>query len=146
MLGQETVNIKYKPRCKSILFLSIEIILMALPATLFWAYTVYEFKGVTLIGQNNLYYLIIISSGIGLFSLWWLAYSALRSVKRMICKEVPILIKFGVGLGIITSAVLLILSAHITKNNWWAFWVFFCPLLLSLHLLFISKPNTDKNA
>ncbi len=146
MLGQETVNIKYKPRFKSILFLAIEIGLMALPATLIWVYTIYQLHfGAAVSGYTNLYLTALVFSGFGLFSLWWLSISTLRSVRYMRCREIPILVKIGVGTGILTSTVLVVFAALFVKNNIWAFWIFFYPLILSLHLLIISKPNTDKN-
>ncbi len=147
MLGHETVNIRYKPRFKSILLLIVEILLLASPATLIWFYTVYQLNfGAGVFEQKELYHLILALSGYSLFSLWWLSISTMRSVRYMRCREVPVLIKIGVGVGILTSAIFLIFSALLVKINLWAFLIFFCPIVLSLHLLFISKPNTDKNA
>ncbi|VAW81398.1 hypothetical protein MNBD_GAMMA12-2803 [hydrothermal vent metagenome] len=147
MLGQETVNIKYKPRFKSIFFLAVEIGLMALPATVVWLYTIYQLHSGVLVSEySKLYFFALIFSGFGLFSLWWLSVSTLRSVRYMRCREIPLLVKIGVGSGILMSTVLVVFAALFVKNNIWAFWIFFCPLILSLHLLIISKPNTDKNA
>ena len=118
---------------------------MAIPATALWLYTLYQIiVGHLPIDDTRLSIILMSISGYGLLSLWWLAITAFKSVKRMVCREVPVLIKLGVGFGIITAAVMMVFSAAVIKNNIMAFWIFFCPLLLSMHLLFISKPNTDK--